>query len=623
VRPTGIRVLRSNWLRLGFANTLGILTVALGLTGPQVLPPGHAAENAVTAPVASSHGAPRLRYPIALAFADNGRLLLAANERSGSISIVQMSPPRVVAECPIGKHLSDLVAVRGSGNNELFLCTDSEADRLYLLARQGTELKVIDSLKVGAFPASVSASKNGRQCFVASLWSRRLTVADLVRDEKGSVHLKVAKVIPLPFPPRLQALNPDGKSLVVGGAFGGELAVVDPAASKVELSKTIPGQNIRGLAWSADGRRLYVSHQTLNRLAYTSQEDLHWGSVVSNVLRSLERESLERPKTDVLTGSQVVQLGEVGDGGGDPAALAVLKDGGISVALAGVGEVASGRFDTVGFRRLNVGVRPTAMLTSEDGKTLYVADTFGDSIAMIPIKDLKTASPAKSIVRIPLGPQPQLSSAERGERLFFDARLGLERWMSCQSCHPDGQSSDALSDTLGDGSFGAAKRIPPLGGVGETGPWAWNGSIHDLGDQVRKSLQTTLRTKSVTEKEVADLTAYLKTLKPAPPENVRSEATEKLAIERGHGVFTRQKCDRCHVPPTFTSPALYDVGLRDEVGNRRFNPPSLRGVGQRVAFFHDGRATSLRDVFAVHHHPGATQLPETDLIDLLAFLRSV
>ncbi|HEV8001688.1 MAG TPA: cytochrome c peroxidase [Planctomycetaceae bacterium] len=573
--------------------------------------------------MASAQGAPRLRYPIALAFADSGKLLLAANERSGSISIVQMSPPRVLAECPIGKHLSDLVAVRGSGGDELFLCTDSDANKLYLLARQGTELKVIDSLKVRAFPASVRASENGRQCFVASLWSRRLTVADLVRDEKGSVHLKIANVMPLPFPPRLQALNPDGKTLVVGGAFGGELAVVHPAAAKVELSKTVPGQNIRGLAWSADGRRLYVSHQTLNRLAYTSQEDLHWGSVVSNVLRSLERESLEQPKTDVLTGSQVVQLGEVGDGGGDPAALAVMKDGDLSVALAGVGEVASGRFDTGRFRRLNVGVRPTAMLTSEDGKTLYVADTFGDSIAMIPVKDLKAASPPKSIVRLPLGLQPQLSSAERGERLFFDARLGLERWMSCQSCHPDGQSSDALSDTLGDGTFGAAKRIPPLGGVGETGPWAWNGSIHDLGDQVRKSLQTTLRTKSVTSGQVADLTAYLKTLKPAPPENATADATEKLAIERGHGIFARQKCDRCHVPPTFTSPSLYDVGLRDEVGNRRFNPPSLRGAGQRVAFFHDGRATSLRDVFSVHHHPGTTQLPEADLIDLLAFLRSV
>ncbi len=243
-----------------------------------------------------------------------------------------------MAECPIGKRLSDLVAVRGSGSHELFLCTDSEADRLVLLARQGTELKVIDSLKVGAFPVSVRASQNGRQCFVASLWSRRLTVADLLRDEEGKSPSQNRESDPPSLSTRssCRRLSPDGKTFgrPRGGAFGGELAVVDPAASKVELSKAIPGQNIRGLAWSVDGRRLYVAHQTLNRLAYTSQVDLHWGSVVSNVLRSLARESLERPKTDVLTGSQVVQLGEVGDGGGDPAGLAVMKDGVLAVALS-------------------------------------------------------------------------------------------------------------------------------------------------------------------------------------------------------------------------------------------------------------------------------------------------
>ncbi len=68
------------------------------------------------------------------------------------------------------------------------------------------------------------------------------------------------------------------------------------------------------------------------------------------------------------------------------------------------------------------------MLTSEDEKTLYVADTFGDSIAMIPVKDLKTANPAKSIARIPLGLQPQLSSSERGERF-------------CSSTHALGSSA--------------------------------------------------------------------------------------------------------------------------------------------------------------------------------------
>jgi cytochrome c peroxidase len=615
--------------RIGFAIALVLFVNGQhfrnGLAGEKTLSPTPApARNALKQ---TSLGESRLRYPIAMALADEGKLLLAANERSGSISVVDLQARRVVAEWPVGHHLSGLIAVvgavpSGQGGDELFLCTDAAAHELLLLGRRGTELKILDSTRVSPFPSSVCGDREGHRCFVASLWSRRLTTVDLIRNDSGTVRLKTASVVPLPFAPRLQALSPDGTTLIVAGGFGGELAIVNASLSKLESVKAIPGQNIRGMAWSLDSRRLFVSHQTLNRLGFTSQEDLHWGSVVSNVVRSLERGSLDQPKVDLLTGSQVVQLGEVGNGAGDPASLAVMKNGSLSVALAGVGEVASGRLESGRFRRLSVGIRPTAFLVSATDD-LYVADTFGDAVAVIRPSDFESRSGAKQVVHISLGPEPQLSAAERGERLFFDARLGLEKWMSCQSCHADGHSSDALSDTLGDGTFGAAKRIPPLGGVAETAPWAWNGSIHTLDEQVRKSLRTTLRTKSFTDEQVNDLTAYLNMLKPAPPEDSSPNATEELAIARGRKVFSQHKCDRCHVPPTFTSPAAYDVGLQDELGNRRFNPPSLRGVSQRSAFFHDGRASSLRDVFAVHRHPGNVQIPDRELADLLAFLRSV
>ncbi len=210
---------------------------------------------------------------------------------------------------------------------------------------------------------------------------------------------------------------------------------------------------------------------------------------------SCGRSSDQRSRIRKLTssrGAAQFELGQVGNGAGDPAALAVAPDGTFSVALSGVGEVASGQVDAARFRRFNVGLRPTALVASEDGTRLYVADTLGDSIALIP-QGKAAAGAADAVAHISLGPQPLLTAAERGERLFYDARLSLENWMSCQSCHADGHSSDALSDTLGDGSFGAAKRIPPLGGVAETGPWAWNGSMADLGQQIRKSMQTTLR----------------------------------------------------------------------------------------------------------------------------------
>ncbi len=73
----------------------------------------------------------------------------------------------------------------------------------------------------------------------------------------------------------------------------------------------------------------------------------------------------------------------------------------------------------------------------------------------------------------------------------------------------------------------------------------------------------------------------------------------------------------------YTSGKTYDVGLADEAGNRTFNPPSLRGVGQGGPYFHDNRAATLEDVFARHHHQLKDEPSPQELADLVAYLRSL
>ena len=90
--------------------------------------------------------------------------------------------------------------------------------------------------------------------------------------------------------------------------------------------------------------------------------------------------------------------------------------------------------------------------------------------------------------------------------------------MSCHSCHTDGHTNNLLSDTLGDGSYGAPKRVPSLLGVAATGPWTWTGSIPRLEDQIRKSIVTTMHGTKPTDEQVADLAAYLSSLAPPSPE---------------------------------------------------------------------------------------------------------
>ena len=82
-----------------------------------------------------------------------------------------------------------------------------------------------------------------------------------------------------------------GTKLIVADAFGGKLGIVDTAARKLEAVRQLPAHNIRGLAVSPDGKKLLVAHQILNDLAETTHNDVHWGVLMSNVLRWL---SLDR-----------------------------------------------------------------------------------------------------------------------------------------------------------------------------------------------------------------------------------------------------------------------------------------------------------------------------------------
>ena len=65
------------------------------------------------------------------------------------------------------------------------------------------------------------------------------------------------------------------------------------------------------------------------------------------------------------------------------------------------------------------------------------------------------------------------------------------------------------------------------------------------------------------------------------------------------------------------------MGLADEKGLSKYNPPSLLGVGQGYSFFHDGRAKTLEEVFTIHGHQLSRELSNFELADLLRFLRSL
>ena len=473
---------------------------------------------------------------------------------------------------------------------------------------------MVDRVRVASDPVRVIVAGGGETAVVASTWSRRLTFVSLwpQAPEDTAPSLSVVGEIVLPFSPRELAAVAGGSRVVAADAFGGRLAVIEPVRREIASTVSVPAHNIRGMAVSPDGRTLRLTHQVLNRLAQTSFDDVHWGQLIRNHVRELRVDALLAADSDasVLDGGRLFDLGDVGYAAGDPGAIAPDGRGGLIVAIEGVDEVAIAAAVDQGPRRVVVGRRRLNVAVGPDGQFAYVADSLDDTISVVAI------ATGQRPATIALGPRPDLSAIDRGERLFSAARLSHDGWMSCQSCHTDGHSNGLASDTLGDGSYGAPKRVPTLLGVAATGPWTWTGSKDRLEEQVRQSITTTMHGTKADAAQVADLTAYVGSL--VPPSGPRD--VDGSAVARGREVFRRKSVPAATSRPSTPRPGPSTSGWSTRSATarstrRRCGPSAVATTSSTTAAHR-----SLRDVFAAEHHPRGLELSPREIDDLVAFL---
>lgn len=551
---------------------------------------------------------PALRRPLSLVWNDQEARLYVAN-RCGTVSVVDSTTWKVVSETAVAEELAALCRMEP---NRL-LAVDPARHLVLQLSVEGDRVSVTQQLDVSPYPVNVIFHQDRREAYVASLWSRRLT---RVVWREGS--LRSAGCLDLPFAPRCLVLSPNGQYLVVADSFAGQLGLVDLDQFAYRATRAFPAHNIRGLVSSIDGSMLIVAHQMLNDLAHTTRNDVHWGLLMSNDLRWLRWESVLTADKDIYAGAHMHPLGEAGSATADPAGLAVAATGQVVVTLGGVGEVALGRESDFSLYRLRVGRRPTAVVVNASGTRAVVANTFDDTLSVIDLE-------ARRVVhQVELGPLAVPSPIDEGELLFYDGRLSHDGWMSCHSCHTDGHTNGGLNDNFSDQSFGAPKRVLSLLGVADTAPYAWLGHADSLEKQIDNSISNTMQGEvQLSQQQKQALIAYLRSLKVPPSVDRLRGVVDEAAIARGAQVFARRQCDQCHVPPSYTSADSYEVGLVDQRGNRKFNPPSLRGLSHRGPYFHDNAASTLDEVFRTYGHPHNSVYTEEEVRDLVAFLRSL
>ncbi len=550
--------------------------------------------------------------PVALAFAPGDNRLLVANRASGSISIVDLEQWQTAETWRVGREITDLAHWR----DQQFLAVDFRQHTLSCIDLSGDQPRIAWSVGVCKYPIRLSVGRDRQSVYVAGLWSRQLTRVELPRSQ--SVTAAVGNTVNLPFAPGhlCHALQADGVFAI--DAFGDQYAVVDAAATQIIASGHFSSRRVGGVAVLPKTNEIVVTQQLLNRLARATRNDVHWGLTVANEIRRVTPGRLTQQPFQPLAEIPSIPVGGTGDAKGDPGAIAISQSGMLAIAIGGVDQVALGGLDRRGFSFVDVGRRPVALQFSGDGRRLLVANYFDDTISAIDVDRREV------IATMALGRTPRPTVMDKGERLFFNARLSHDGWMSCHSCHVEGHTSGFLNDNLSDQSFGAPKRVLSLLGHGDTAPFAWNGSAATLAEQIRNSIEDTMQSDlPAKENQIEAIAAFVKSLPPPPSIREARDLAFTRQMDVGESLFTELECRSCHSGPSMTSEQTFDVGLVDELGQRRFNPPSLVGVSQRDRLLHDGRAAGLAELFTRFRHGLTRELSDDETQALVDFLNGL
>jgi cytochrome c peroxidase len=257
------------------------------------------------------------------------------------------------------------------------------------------------------------------------------------------------------------------------------------------------------------------------------------------------------------------------------------------------------------------------------GSKVYVAQYFSDTVAVL---DLETAGDA-SIRTIALGTRVQLTAERRGQLLFHDATICYQQWQSCASCHPDGRVDGLNWDLMNDGADNPKNTKSML--LAHDTPPAMAEGVRRSGEAAVRSGLVNILFAHRPEEDAAAIDAYLRSLRPAPSPHL-VDGRLSPAAERGRDLFQSERvgCHRCHPSPRYTDLKAHNVGTRSpNERNKRFDTPTLVEVWRTAPYLHDGRYTTIKELFAEGRHGlrdgGNGGLSEREIDDLVEFVLSL
>ena len=589
--------------------------------------------------------------PYNLEVSGDGSKLYVVGQESNQLVVVDPQDSKVIEKISVGERPHSVVL---SHDGTSAYVSNQWADNIYQIDLAGS--RIVDTLAGGAGPAGMVISPEGNYLYVVNSYSSDISVFDLENHQEIR-RLKAGNN------PVSIAMSPEGSEIFVSS----RRSVPVPHMTSPMTEMTVAGTKYQRVS----ERKMWKDAYIMENVAITPSGDLAISTLIrpKNLIPAIQIERgwmmthgigiIERKEN-----GRMIQLltDEPNAYFSDPFDIVISPDGTRAyISHSGVDkitvidleklrklltEVSDEELETYAnhlglssrfvLARIPTGANPKGMALSPDGKLLYVAERLNDKIAVINTGSLLTER------SIGLEGPKRRTVVRYGRQVFNNSDHTFQNQYACYTCHPDSHEDGLVYNMAGKDMGRNLANVQTLRDIGNIPPYKWNGKNQTIYKQDGMRFSSILtRTEAFSHKELDVLVAFIETGIKNPPNlrfNPHGELTE--VQQRGKEIFYRDfdnfgneipeanRCYTCHPPPNFTNLQLTDVGtLADSDDPLKFDVPQLNNVYESAPYLHDGKASTLEEIWTTYNdhdeHGVANDMRKDQLNDLVEYLKSI
>lgn len=566
-----------------------------------------------------------------MAISTDGKLLACTNRDSGTVTIVDLASHKKLREIKIG-HKPEGVTFLGKSHRLAAAIYDDDKV-VFLNADDG---KIEGATDVYDEPYGIVSTADGSRVYVTLDYPGQIVEID-AKSRKQLRSFDGGK-----FPRGLAISNNDAK-LYVTEYYTAHVRAFDAKTGKqVDFWKGASTDNLcRQIVLHPKRPKAYIPHIRSKITAAHGSGSIFPYLSVLDTNKSDDRRRKRIPM-DAFVGALVTA---------NPWEVAVSPDGKtLLIVFAGtndmfVCDVLDDNYREVKNRRfMRLGSNPRAVRVSPDGDTFYVYNALDFEVVAYNLHSTRRKATI-AVTKNPLSEEVLL-----GKKLFYTAQqpMASRRWISCSSCHPDGQP-DGRTWKNPEG----LRNTQSLRGMAWTHPIHWSADRDEVQDfehtirgdlmQGRGLLRGRLnpgigKPNKGLSKALDALAAYSNTHKFSTLSPHAKNGLSESA-KRGKAIFFSKKtnCASCHSGPLYTDSTprakfiMHDVGTgKDDPGEKmgpKYDTPTLLGVYRTAPYLHHGKAKTLKDVLTTNNkgdkHGVTSHLSPKQVADLVEFLKAL